>query len=112
MLGSELMSLLYKGYSVPKSQGNGRYVDMGMSFKKGDAEEKHSMKTRRPKRKAGELMEIVFNKVTDKWQSPRLMANHIDAAVESIRNSLNKLAEQGRVECNNIPGMLQYRKKR
>ena len=109
MLGQELMGVLYKGYSVPKVKG--RYVDMGMSFKAEVIGLKHGVKTRRPKRKSGELMEVVYLELTHKWESARDLSLRIDAAVESIRNSLVKLYEKERVECNNIPGMLQYRKK-
>lgn len=103
------MDVLYKGYSVP--QVKGRYIDMGMSFKKNEADNKaHAVKTRRPKRKSGELMEIVYETATHKWESARELSFRIDAAVESIRNSQVKLHRIGRLECNNIPGMLQFRK--
>lgn len=42
MLGEKLMSVLYKGYKVPKAVG--RYIDLGMSFKK-NAEKKQSQRT-------------------------------------------------------------------
>ena len=110
MLGQELMGVLYKDRVVPKAKG--RYIDMGMSFKKGDAEAKeHVIKTKRHKRKAGELMEEVYGTMTRRWESARDVSFRVGAAVESIRNSLIKLHVEGRLECNNIPGMLQYRRK-
>ncbi len=42
MLGEKLMSVLYKGYKVPKAVG--RYIDLGMSFKQ-NAEKKQSQRT-------------------------------------------------------------------
>lgn len=109
MLGQELMRVLYKKYKIPKA--NGRYIDMGMSFKKNDPEEKkHCVKTKRQRLKPGMLMEIVYNAATHKWESARDLSTRVNAAVESIRNSLIKLHNAGRLECNNIPGMLQFRK--
>lgn len=110
MLGQELMNVLYKGRQIPEIKG--RYVDMGMSFKKGDNTTPHQKVRKANKRKAGELMELTFAAVNDKWQNARDINRSVVGAVESIRNSLRILAKQGRIECNNIPGMLQYRKKR
>ena len=42
LVGKELMSILYKGYKVPKAPG--RYIDMGMSFKKNE-EKRQSKRT-------------------------------------------------------------------
>ena len=42
LIGKNLMGILYKGYKVPKAPG--RYVDMGMSFKKNE-EKKQSQRT-------------------------------------------------------------------
>lgn len=109
MLGQELMNVLYKGYEVPKARG--RYIDRGMSFKKNeDKNEKHAVKLNRERLKPGQLMELVYEQTDSKWRSAKDLAPKINAAVESIRNALVKLHGAGRLECNNIPGMMQYRR--
>lgn len=111
MLGAELMGVLYKGYSVPAVDG--RYVDMGMSFKKNDDETKeHTLKTRKPKRKAGELMALVYEQTNRRWQRALDIHPKVDAAVESVRSALIKLHTKGMLECNNVPGKLKYRRLR
>lgn len=49
MLGEKLMSVLYKGYKVPKAVG--RYIDLGMSFKKNE-EKRQSIRTANKRKKA------------------------------------------------------------
>ena len=41
LVGKRLMSILYKGYKVPKVPG--RYVDMGMSFKKNEEKRQNKL---------------------------------------------------------------------
>ena len=110
MLGDELVRILYKGYGVPKSQGRGRYIDMGMSFKKGDTKTKHVVAKATPRRKSGELMEMVYQHVTHQWQGAKDIHYKIDAAVESTRNALENLTKLGRIESNGIKGFKRYRR--
>ena len=110
MLGDELVRILYKGYGVPKSQGKGRYIDMGMSFKKGDVEAKHVPVRTVPRRKPGELMEMVYQQVTNKWQGAQDICTKVNAAAESTRNALENLTKLGRIESNGIKGFKRYRR--
>ena len=109
MLGQELMGILYKGYEVPKAEG--RYVDMGMSFKKNEMKSQGPMPHRRPKRKPGELMELVYKHVTNKWQSTGEIGSNVDAARESVRNCLENLTKLGRVQVIGNYKEKQYRRK-
>lgn len=102
------MDILYKGYSVP--QAKGRYIDLGMSFKKSDGKVvKHEPK-QRARYKPGELRVRVLEVLTTKWTSPKDLAPTVCAAVESTRSALDDLTKLGAVECNGIKGMRQYRK--
>ena len=110
MLGDELVRILYKGYGVPKSQGKGRYIDMGMSFKKGDTETKHAIVRTTPRRKSGELMELVYQQVTYQWQGAKDIHYKVEAAVESTRSALENLTKLGRIESNGVKGFKRYRR--
>ena len=110
MLGEKLMSILYKGYSVPESQGKGRYVDMGMSFKKNEGKAKHEVPDRRPKRKPGELRDLVLAQVTASWQTTQDVALRVDAARESVRSCLEKLTKLGLVQSFGEYKNKQYRR--
>ena len=107
MLGDSLMSILYKGYSVPDVKG--RYVDMGMSFKSEVKGLKHESRSR-ARYKPGELRVQVMKMLTTKWTKPIDLAPLVHAAVESTRSALDDLTKLGEVECNGIKGMKQYRK--
>ena len=109
MLGEGLMSVLYKGYSVPKAKG--RYVDMGMSFKKNEEGVKqHSVPKGVKRRKPGELMEMVYAQTTYKWQAAKDIHYKVDAAVESTRSALENLTKLGRIESNGVKGFKRYRR--
>lgn len=103
-----LMSLWYRGYSVPKAKG--RYIDMGMAFKKDEVEAKYVPVKKVPRRKSGELMELIFEHVTPKWQGAKDICTQVDAAVESTRTVLEKLTKLGRIESNGFKGFKQYRR--
>lgn len=103
-----LMGLWYKGYSVPEAKG--RYVDMGMAFKKDDVEAKHVQPKKVPRRRPGELMELIFEQVTPKWQGAKDICTKVDAAIETTRNVLEKLTKLGRIESNGVRGFKQYRR--
>lgn len=96
MLGDTLMGVLYRNYSVPIAKG--RYVDMGMSFKKNEEKAFAQTKSRRPKRKPGELRALVLSVVTTKWQKTQDICKNVDAAQESVRSCLDKLVRQGLVQ--------------
>lgn len=112
MLGDNLMALWFKpedGYVVPEAKG--RYIDMGMAFKRGEAEsKKHTVTPNRPKRKAGELLELVYSKVTTKWQNTVDISGEIDAARESVRSCLEKLTKLGRIQSFGTYKQKQYRR--
>ena len=110
MLGEELMGVLYRNYSVPKVEG--RYVDMGMSFKKGDMEPKRSIPSRRPKRKPGELRELVHKELTTKWESAAEIGDRVDAARESVRSCLEALTRLKLAESFGQYKDKQYRRKK
>lgn len=104
------MSILYKGYSVPKTQGAGRYVDMGMSFKKNEEKNKGVYASRKEARRgSGELIEEVYAQVLPRWQTPADIATRVDSNVDTIRKVLDKLTMLGRIECNGIKRFKQYR---
>ena len=110
MLGDNLMALWFKpqdGYVVPEVEG--RYVDMGMSFKRDCEVKAHVVPRNRPKRKANELRELVFSHVKPKWQSAQEIASEIDAAKESVRGCLEMLVKLGRIECFGQYRNKQYR---
>lgn len=108
------MALWFKpedGYTVPEAEG--RYIDMGMSFKKSDVQPKaHAVPKRKVKRKPNELRELVYSHVTSKWQKAIDIQANVNAAVESVRGCLEKLVACGRIESNGIRGMKQYRSKK
>ena len=103
-----LMELLYKGYSVPEAKG--RYIDMGMAFKKDDVHAKHVQPKKVPRRRPGELTELIFEQVTPKWQGAKDICTRVDAAIETTRNVLEKLTKLGRIESNGVKGFKQYRR--
>ena len=112
MVGEKLMSILYKGYSVPETQGKSRYVDMGMSFKKNEEKSKAKYTPRtETRRNSGELIEAVYAAVLPRWQGAPEIATKVDAGVDSIRKVLDKLTMLGRIECNGIKRFKQYRRK-
>ena len=49
LIGKQLMCILYKGYKVPKAPG--RYIDLGMSFKKNE-EKRQSIRTANKRKEA------------------------------------------------------------
>ena len=103
------MAILYKGYSVPKAKG--RYIDMGMAFKReGTEAAKHSFPSGVKRRKPGELMEMVYQYVTYQWQGAQDIHQKVEAAVESTRSALENLAKLGRIESNGIKGFKRYRR--
>ena len=101
-----LMALWYKGYSVPKAKG--RYIDMGMAFKKDDVDFAPASKA--PRRKPGVLTEMIFEQLTPKWQGAKDICTKVDAAIETTRNVLEKLTKLGRIESNGVKGFKQYRR--
>ena len=111
MLGKELMGVLYKGYSVPETQGEGRYIDMGMSFKKNEKCEPIMTIKRAVRRKPGELMELTETLLTTKWQSTKSIADKLKVHPEGVRNALERLTQMGKAESNGVKGFKQYRKK-
>lgn len=111
MLGKELMGILYKGYEVPKVQGEGRYIDMGMSFKKNEKCEPTMIIKRAVRRKPGELMGVVETLLTAKWQNTKSIADKLQVHPEGVRNALERLTQMGKAESNGVKGFKQYRKK-
>ena len=109
LIGSELMNVLYKGYSVPKAKG--RYIDKGMAFKKNEKCEPIMTIKRAVRRKPGELMELVETLLTDKWQNTKIIADKLQVHPEGVRNALERLTQMGKAECNGIKGFKQYRRK-
>jgi hypothetical protein len=109
LIGKELMDVLYKGRELPKVKG--RYVDMGMSFKKGEAIQTALTIRRSAKRKPGELQEEVLQQVLPKWQSTKDIASRLSMTPEGVRNALERLVREGRIESNGIRSLKQYRRK-
>jgi len=109
LVGKELMGVLYKGYEVPKAKG--RYIDMGMAFKKNEKCEPIMPIKRAVRRKPGELMGVVETLLTAKWQNTKSIADKLQVHPEGVRNALERLTQMGKAECNGIKGFKQYRKK-
>lgn len=109
LVGKELMGVLYKGYEVPKAKG--RYIDMGMAFKKNEKCEPIMTIKRAVRRKPGELMELTETLLTTKWQSTKSIADKLKVHPEGVRNALERLTQMGKAESNGVKGFKQYRKK-
>lgn len=109
LIGNELMGVLYKSYSVPDVKG--RFVDRGMSFKKGEVIQAALTIKRNNKRKPGELRDLALATVTNKWHRAKDVADKIGMTPENVRTALERLVQSGHLESVSLKGIKKYRRK-
>jgi hypothetical protein len=106
LIGSFLMGILYRGYSVPNVKG--RRVVMGMSMYKEPSKGKPTGRGRRGK---GELLNLIESLVDIEWETAKKIQLKSDLRYESVRVTLETLARLGRIEQKQATKGKNYRRK-